>query len=131
MVPTTKATTKERRGTPSVTQNRHICEIRNLAWAATKNSRLPRCVAFLRISQCGFALAFPTVEHKPCGTLRLARGISVPFARRDNRAFHQHMPRLRKCLGFSQVCFLGQATHDSADLCKMDGCGLADGAVHL
>jgi hypothetical protein len=35
-VPTTKATTKERRGTPSLTQKRHICEIHNLAPSATK-----------------------------------------------------------------------------------------------
>jgi hypothetical protein len=59
----------------------------------------------------------------------VACSVPVSLTRRDNRAFHQHVPSLSEFFGLPQVCFLDQAAHNGADLCKMDGGGPADRAV--
>ena len=69
-------------------------------------------------------LSLPRVDNQPSGALCLARGISIAFTGGNDRAFHQHMPDLRKFIGLSQIGILSQGANNRPDLGEMH-CGRA------
>jgi hypothetical protein len=78
-----------------------------------------------------FSLPLPAFKDETRRALSVPSRTSVPFTRGHDRSLHQHMPRLCKLFRFLQFCLLCEATHDSADLRKMDGRSAADRAVSL
>ena len=65
---------------------------------------------------------WPSIEDEHRGAFGLARRVAIAFASRNDRAFHQHMPRLCELFRIAQSCILGQAAHDSAYLSEVIGC---------
>src|SRR5438270_7121476 len=92
-----------------------FCVIRRLRWIIHSGESF---------HSSGEALSV-LIDELACHRLAAPRGVDVTLGCYDDRALHEDVPRAREGIGVAQAGFLGEATHDRADLLEMPNAGTA------
>src|SRR5437870_4401628 len=95
-----------------------LCAIRRLRRSSTPGNH------FTRAGKLSVLL-----DEQTCHRLASACGLRIALGCYDDRALNEDVPGARKGLCIAQPGFLGEATHDHADLLEMPNAGAACGML--